>query len=42
MRSNWKLLTSGKSAHDIIRSHNLHEGDIRRALGDIAYYHEKD
>jgi hypothetical protein len=26
----------------IIRSHNLHVGDIKRALGEITSYHKKD
>jgi hypothetical protein len=26
----------------IIKSHNLHASDIRRAMGEIASYQEKD
>jgi hypothetical protein len=26
----------------IIRSHDLHVGDIRNVVGEIASYHEKD
>ncbi len=26
----------------IIRSHDLHEGDIRRAMDEIASYHERN
>jgi len=26
----------------IIRSHDLHVGDIRRTMGDVVSYHEKD
>jgi hypothetical protein len=26
----------------IIKSHDLYEGDIRRTVGEIAYYHERD
>ncbi len=26
----------------IIRSHDLHADDIRRVVGEIAYYHKKD
>jgi hypothetical protein len=26
----------------IIRSHNLHTSDIKRVVGGIASYHEKD
>jgi hypothetical protein len=26
----------------IIKSHNLHVGDIRRAMGEITSYHKKD
>jgi len=26
----------------IVRSHNLHVGHIRRAMGEMASYHEKD
>ncbi len=25
-----------------IRSHDLHVGDIRRAMGEITFYHERD
>ncbi len=26
----------------IIKSHDLHASDIRRAMGEIIFYHEKD
>jgi len=26
----------------IIRSHNLHAGDIKRPIGEIVSYHEKN
>jgi hypothetical protein len=28
--------------HITIRSHNLHVGNIRKAVGEITSYHEKD
>jgi len=42
VRSNWKLLTSDKSAHNSVRFHNLDAGDTRGVVGEIASYHKRD